>query len=144
MTILCRHYLVIPVDHIPTVKDLQRRPEDYSLGNLNIDNFRLNHAWLNKFGTFLAFWSSINFLILYSIASLVFSKSHVRSGENANSTRCTSMPSVQVLPCSYCLVLENLFFLALFSGLYLCAQIDWSWLEKICVKICFKPLCCPH
>ncbi|KAM1037299.1 hypothetical protein ACFX2I_032067 [Malus domestica] len=26
-----RHYLVIPVDHIPTVKDLQRRPEDYSL-----------------------------------------------------------------------------------------------------------------
>ncbi|XP_009334507.2 bifunctional adenosine 5'-phosphosulfate phosphorylase/adenylylsulfatase HINT4 [Pyrus x bretschneideri] len=26
-----RHYLVIPVDHIPTVKDLQRKPEDYSL-----------------------------------------------------------------------------------------------------------------
>ncbi|KAK1564742.1 hypothetical protein Q3G72_010401 [Acer saccharum] len=26
-----RHYLVIPVDHIPTVKDLQRREEDYSL-----------------------------------------------------------------------------------------------------------------
>ncbi|XP_068306866.1 bifunctional adenosine 5'-phosphosulfate phosphorylase/adenylylsulfatase HINT4 isoform X2 [Pyrus communis] len=26
-----RHYLVVPVDHIPTVKDLQRRPEDYSL-----------------------------------------------------------------------------------------------------------------
>ncbi|BBH03124.1 histidine triad nucleotide-binding 4, partial [Prunus dulcis] len=28
-----RHYLVIPVDHIPTVKDLQRKPEDYSLVN---------------------------------------------------------------------------------------------------------------
>ncbi|XP_050375723.1 bifunctional adenosine 5'-phosphosulfate phosphorylase/adenylylsulfatase HINT4 [Argentina anserina] len=26
-----RHYLVIPVDHIRTVNDLQRRPEDYSL-----------------------------------------------------------------------------------------------------------------
>lgn len=26
-----RHYLVIPVEHIATVKDLRRRPEDYSL-----------------------------------------------------------------------------------------------------------------
>ncbi|GKU95552.1 hypothetical protein SLEP1_g8897 [Rubroshorea leprosula] len=26
-----RHYLVIPVDHIPTVKELQSRDEDYSL-----------------------------------------------------------------------------------------------------------------
>ncbi|KAK9203485.1 hypothetical protein WN943_013740 [Citrus x changshan-huyou] len=26
-----RHYLVISVDHIPTVRDLQRRAEDYSL-----------------------------------------------------------------------------------------------------------------
>ncbi|KAI7751283.1 hypothetical protein M8C21_003875 [Ambrosia artemisiifolia] len=26
-----RHYLVIPVEHIATVKDLQRRPQDYSL-----------------------------------------------------------------------------------------------------------------
>ncbi|RVW50551.1 Bifunctional adenosine 5'-phosphosulfate phosphorylase/adenylylsulfatase HINT4 [Vitis vinifera] len=26
-----RHYLVIPVEHIATVKDLQRRAEDYSL-----------------------------------------------------------------------------------------------------------------
>ncbi|GAY43533.1 hypothetical protein CUMW_075220 [Citrus unshiu] len=26
-----RHYLVISVDHIPTVRDLQRRVEDYSL-----------------------------------------------------------------------------------------------------------------
>ncbi|KAF9603722.1 hypothetical protein IFM89_037485 [Coptis chinensis] len=27
-----RHYLVIPVEHISTVKDLQRRTEDYNLG----------------------------------------------------------------------------------------------------------------
>ncbi|GKC03402.1 retrotransposable element Tf2 [Tanacetum coccineum] len=27
-----RHYLMIPVDHIATVKDLQRRTQDYSLG----------------------------------------------------------------------------------------------------------------
>ncbi|GKB13207.1 protein WHAT'S THIS FACTOR 9, mitochondrial [Tanacetum coccineum] len=27
-----RHYLVIPMDHIATVKDLQRRTQDYSLG----------------------------------------------------------------------------------------------------------------
>ncbi|KAG5522476.1 hypothetical protein RHGRI_034601 [Rhododendron griersonianum] len=26
-----RHYLVIPTEHIPTVKDLQRRTEDFSL-----------------------------------------------------------------------------------------------------------------
>ncbi|XP_062146026.1 bifunctional adenosine 5'-phosphosulfate phosphorylase/adenylylsulfatase HINT4 [Alnus glutinosa] len=26
-----RHYLVIPVEHIPSVKDLKRRTEDYSL-----------------------------------------------------------------------------------------------------------------
>ncbi|XP_061357881.1 bifunctional adenosine 5'-phosphosulfate phosphorylase/adenylylsulfatase HINT4 [Gastrolobium bilobum] len=26
-----RHYLVVPVEHIPTVKDLQRKTEDYSL-----------------------------------------------------------------------------------------------------------------
>lgn len=29
---LCRHYLVIPKEHIPTVRNLQRRAEDYSLG----------------------------------------------------------------------------------------------------------------
>ncbi|KAL6578880.1 hypothetical protein OROMI_009096 [Orobanche minor] len=28
-----RHYLVIPVEHIPTVKDLKRSPEDFSLGD---------------------------------------------------------------------------------------------------------------
>ncbi|KAI4327118.1 hypothetical protein L6164_019618 [Bauhinia variegata] len=28
-----RHYLVIPVEHIPTVKDLQRKEEDYTLVN---------------------------------------------------------------------------------------------------------------
>ncbi|MBA0737180.1 hypothetical protein Gogos_010653 [Gossypium gossypioides] len=26
-----RHYLIIPVEHIPTVNDLQRRNEDYTL-----------------------------------------------------------------------------------------------------------------
>ncbi|KAG2681523.1 hypothetical protein I3760_11G149600 [Carya illinoinensis] len=28
---MIRYYLVIPVEHIPTVKDLQWRTEDYSL-----------------------------------------------------------------------------------------------------------------
>ncbi|KAL6530909.1 Bifunctional adenosine 5'-phosphosulfate phosphorylase/adenylylsulfatase hint4 [Orobanche gracilis] len=28
-----RHYLVIPVEHISTVKDLKRSPEDFSLGD---------------------------------------------------------------------------------------------------------------
>ncbi|XP_047172605.1 bifunctional adenosine 5'-phosphosulfate phosphorylase/adenylylsulfatase HINT4 isoform X1 [Vigna umbellata] len=28
-----RHYLVVPVAHIPTVKDLQRKPDDHSLVN---------------------------------------------------------------------------------------------------------------
>lgn len=29
-----RHYLVIPVEHIPTVKHLQRKTEDYHLGKI--------------------------------------------------------------------------------------------------------------
>ncbi|TYI15642.1 hypothetical protein ES332_A08G199900v1 [Gossypium tomentosum] len=29
-----RHYLVVPVEHIPTVNDLQRRNEDYTLGKV--------------------------------------------------------------------------------------------------------------
>ncbi|BAU00451.1 hypothetical protein VIGAN_10204900 [Vigna angularis var. angularis] len=33
-----RHYLVVPVAHIPTVKDLQRKPDDHSLG-------KETHAW---------------------------------------------------------------------------------------------------
>ncbi|KEH27462.1 scavenger mRNA decapping enzyme carboxy-term-binding protein [Medicago truncatula] len=32
-----RHYLVVPVEHIPTVKDLQRRTEDYSLVSHMLD-----------------------------------------------------------------------------------------------------------
>ncbi|KAJ8764731.1 hypothetical protein K2173_009116 [Erythroxylum novogranatense] len=32
-----RHYLIIPVEHIPTTKDLQRRDEDYSLVNHMLD-----------------------------------------------------------------------------------------------------------
>ncbi|XAR54951.1 Sulfate adenylyltransferase (ADP) [Bertholletia excelsa] len=32
-----RHYLVIPVEHIPTVKDLQRRTEDFTLVSHMID-----------------------------------------------------------------------------------------------------------
>lgn len=32
----CRHFLVIPKEHIPTVRNLQRRAEDYSLGNVTI------------------------------------------------------------------------------------------------------------
>ncbi|KAJ6327314.1 hypothetical protein OIU76_004458 [Salix suchowensis] len=32
-----RHYLVIPVEHIPTVNELQKRDEDYSLVNHMLD-----------------------------------------------------------------------------------------------------------
>lgn len=32
----CRHYLVIPIQHIPTVKNLQRGDEHFSLGNVNV------------------------------------------------------------------------------------------------------------
>ncbi|XP_055819675.1 bifunctional adenosine 5'-phosphosulfate phosphorylase/adenylylsulfatase HINT4 isoform X2 [Solanum dulcamara] len=32
-----RHYLVIPKEHIPTVKNLQRRPEDFSLVSHMLD-----------------------------------------------------------------------------------------------------------
>ncbi|KAA0039713.1 histidine triad nucleotide-binding protein 3 isoform X1 [Cucumis melo var. makuwa] len=30
------HFLVIPKEHIPTVRNLQRRAEDYSLGNVTV------------------------------------------------------------------------------------------------------------
>ncbi|WVZ12965.1 hypothetical protein V8G54_017495 [Vigna mungo] len=36
-----RHYLVVPVTHIPTVKDLQRKPDDHSLG-------KETHSWVGK------------------------------------------------------------------------------------------------
>ncbi|RWW02498.1 hypothetical protein GW17_00034411 [Ensete ventricosum] len=41
-----RHYLVIPVEHIPTVKHLQRRTEDYHLGM----QFRLYRPSAVNFG----------------------------------------------------------------------------------------------
>lgn len=36
------HYLVIPVEHIPTVKDLKRRPEDLSLGRIAFVTFEMS------------------------------------------------------------------------------------------------------
>lgn len=39
-----RHYLVVPVEHISTVKDLQKREEDFALGNGNSgDDNELNY-----------------------------------------------------------------------------------------------------
>ncbi|GKV50139.1 hypothetical protein SLEP1_g56851 [Rubroshorea leprosula] len=50
-----RHYLVIPVEHIPTVKDLRRRSEDYSLV---LDMFNVGQALLSKDAYILLFFSS--------------------------------------------------------------------------------------
>ncbi|XP_030467641.2 bifunctional adenosine 5'-phosphosulfate phosphorylase/adenylylsulfatase HINT4 [Syzygium oleosum] len=36
-----RHYLVIPVEHIPTVRDLKRRAEDYTLVSHMLDVGRM-------------------------------------------------------------------------------------------------------
>ncbi|KAL6536425.1 Bifunctional adenosine 5'-phosphosulfate phosphorylase/adenylylsulfatase hint4 [Orobanche gracilis] len=50
------HYLVIPVEHIPTVKDLKRSPEDFSLVShmLNVGQSLLRrdapHAKHYRFG----------------------------------------------------------------------------------------------
>ncbi|GMH09533.1 hypothetical protein Nepgr_011374 [Nepenthes gracilis] len=69
-----RHYLVIPVEHIPTVKDLQRRPEDYSLVShmLNVGKFLLQqdapHSLQHRFGFHQPPCNSINHLHLHCFA----------------------------------------------------------------------------
>ncbi|GAB2274166.1 Bifunctional adenosine 5'-phosphosulfate phosphorylase/adenylylsulfatase hint4 [Dionaea muscipula] len=69
-----RHYLVIPVEHISTVKDLQRRPEDYSLVNhmlkvgknlLEQDTPQSKHY---KFGFHQPPFNSVNHLHLHCFA----------------------------------------------------------------------------
>ncbi|KAB5564084.1 hypothetical protein DKX38_004138 [Salix brachista] len=64
-----RHYLVIPVEHIPTVNELQKRDEDYSL---------------------VVPWLTNGYLSVFS------SKSHVGCGENTTTPRCASVNAVQI------------------------------------------------
>lgn len=72
----CRHYLVIPLDHIPTVNDLQRRPEDYSLGKSKFC-FRLNDPWLNQMWLLfcdqqlLCFHSLIPTILFYLVSHML-------------------------------------------------------------------------
>lgn len=50
MVTLYRHFLVIPKEHIPTVRNLQRRAEDYSLGNVTVVNCNSFTAFCLKKG----------------------------------------------------------------------------------------------
>ncbi|XP_022969728.1 bifunctional adenosine 5'-phosphosulfate phosphorylase/adenylylsulfatase HINT4 [Cucurbita maxima] len=68
-----RHYLVIPKDHIPTVRNLQRRAEDYSLVShmlevgqtlLSQDSPQLKH----RFGFHQPPMNSVNHLHLHCFA----------------------------------------------------------------------------
>lgn len=54
----CRHYLVIPIEHIPTVKDLRRRAEDFSLGCL-IYNWHFLFSHCATSGEFFISWGWI-------------------------------------------------------------------------------------
>ncbi|GKV38055.1 hypothetical protein SLEP1_g46005 [Rubroshorea leprosula] len=69
-----RHYLVIPVEHIPTVKDLQRRSEDYSLvlHMLNVGQTLLRkdapEAEQFRFGFHQPPFNSVNHLHLHCFA----------------------------------------------------------------------------
>jgi hypothetical protein len=38
---VCRHYLVIPIEHIPTVKSLQRTEDDHQLGGYRLPSWLL-------------------------------------------------------------------------------------------------------
>ncbi|KAI3727463.1 hypothetical protein L6452_16077 [Arctium lappa] len=69
-----RHYLVIPVDHIATVKDLGRRTEDYSLVShmLNVGQTLLSRDAPNsiqyRFGFHQPPLNSVNHLHLHCLA----------------------------------------------------------------------------
>nr|VDD39768.1 unnamed protein product [Brassica oleracea] len=66
----CTTYLVIPVEHIPTVRDLQRRDEDYSLGchMLSVGNELLHKdapQTLHRFGFHQPPFNSVDHLHLH-------------------------------------------------------------------------------
>lgn len=69
-----RHYLVIPVEHIPTVKDLGRRSEDYSLVSHMVDVGRAllqrdaPNAERHRFGFHQPPFNSVNHLHLHCFA----------------------------------------------------------------------------
>lgn len=82
-----RHYLVIPIWHIPTVKNLHRRSEDYSLGKKNI--------------ALLLVWDSCLFSRNPCFKSLISHSStcsqwHVTCWSNSITKRCTSCQALQV------------------------------------------------
>ncbi|KAL8536069.1 hypothetical protein ACS0TY_011631 [Phlomoides rotata] len=69
-----RHYLVIPIEHIPTVNDLQRRSQDFSLVShmLNVGQSLLQrdapHAKHYRFGFHRPPFNSVNHLHLHCFA----------------------------------------------------------------------------
>ncbi|XP_039689992.1 bifunctional adenosine 5'-phosphosulfate phosphorylase/adenylylsulfatase HINT4 isoform X2 [Medicago truncatula] len=69
-----RHYLVVPVEHIPTVKDLQRRTEDYSLVSHMLDVGKMllvrdaPHSKQYRFGFHQPPLNSVNHLHLHCMA----------------------------------------------------------------------------
>ncbi|CAK9181938.1 unnamed protein product [Ilex paraguariensis] len=71
-----RHYLVIPIEHIPTVRDLHRRPEDFSLvshmfdvgQNLLRRDAPASHSKQYRFGFHQPPFNSINHLHLHCLA----------------------------------------------------------------------------
>ncbi|KAK1274343.1 14 kDa zinc-binding protein [Acorus gramineus] len=69
-----RHYLVVPVEHIPTVKDLKRRTEDHLLVShmLNVGQTLLQRdapgPWIHRFGFHQPPMNSVNHLHLHCLA----------------------------------------------------------------------------
>ncbi|KAI5439733.1 Bifunctional adenosine 5'-phosphosulfate phosphorylase/adenylylsulfatase hint4 [Lathyrus oleraceus] len=69
-----RHYLVIPVKHIPTVNDLQRNTEDYSLVSHMLDVGKMlllrdaPHSKQYRFGFHQPPLNSVNHLHLHCLA----------------------------------------------------------------------------
>ncbi|KAH7514167.1 hypothetical protein FEM48_Zijuj11G0059900 [Ziziphus jujuba var. spinosa] len=69
-----RHYLVIPVEHIPTVRDIQKRSEDYTLVNhmLEVGQMLLRRdapqSLQYRFGFHQPPFNSVNHLHLHCLA----------------------------------------------------------------------------
>lgn len=80
-----RHYLVIPIEHIPTVKDLQQRSKDFLLGK--------------KLSSRLLVWNlSVTLWTRYFIwlISCPYSQSHAKCGAESSAKRRTSRQEIQV------------------------------------------------
>ncbi|CAN7081061.1 unnamed protein product, partial [Brassica oleracea var. botrytis] len=100
----CTTYLVIPVEHIPTVRDLQRRDEDYSLGchMLSVGNELLHKdapQTLHRFGFHQPPFNSVDHLHLHCFALSFLPSRDIAGQHKASSLKGVTEEPTHLLHC---------------------------------------------